>query len=193
MKKKNILYNILNFILIIFELLYIIPMYQSITLSEYVLFDVYEGFSIIMISIIFITFFVINLVIGILNIKRNNIAIGVLNIILGCIALVNIALTIIYYGTYDDIWGYIIFSCLICQIIISIVNLILNRNKESSNLKKHSIIIFCIISFVSIVLVVFPNFLLKENKERLIEAYNILKNERSTTPFVSWDDRNQTD
>ena len=52
MKKKNILYNILNFILIIFSLLYIIPMYKSITLSKYGLFDVYEGLSIIIIFII---------------------------------------------------------------------------------------------------------------------------------------------
>lgn len=187
MKKKNILYNILSFILIIFALLYIIPMYQSITQSEYGLFDVYEGLSIIMISIILIAFFVINLVIGILNIKKKNNAIGVLNIILGCIALVNIALTIIYNETYDDVWGYIIFSSLICQIVISIVNLILNRKKESSNLKKHSIIIFCIISFVSTVLVVFPRILLTENKDRLIEAYNVLKEQNRPQIFIDYD------
>ena len=128
MKKKNILYNILNFILIFFTLFYIMPMYQSITLVEhYNLFDVYEALSVIIIFIILIAFFVINLVIGILNIKRKNIAIGVLNIISGGIALVNIVLTIIYNGTYDDGWIYIIFSSLICQIIISIVNLILNK------------------------------------------------------------------
>ena len=72
MKKKNILYNILNFILIIFALLYIIPMYQSITLLEQGLFYVYEELSIIMISIILIVFFLINLVMGILNIKKKN-------------------------------------------------------------------------------------------------------------------------
>ncbi len=187
MKKKNILYNILNFILIIFALLYIIPMYKSITLLKHDLFYVYEGLSIIIISIILIAFFLINLVIGILNIKRKNIAIGVLNIILGCIALINIVLTIIYDETYDDEWGYIIFSNLICQTIISIVNLILNRKKESSNLKKHSIIIFCIIFFVGAVLVAFPRILLKENKDRLIEAYNILKKQNNPQLFIDYD------
>lgn len=114
MKKKNVLYNILNFILIIFALLYIIPMYQSITLWKKGVFDFYEDLSVIMIFIIFGIFFVINLVIGILNIERKNIEIGILNIILGCIALVNSALARIYVRTDDDIWGYIIFSSMIC-------------------------------------------------------------------------------
>ena len=186
MKKKNILYNILNCILIIFTLLYIIPMYQTKSQWEYGLYTVYEGLSIIMIAIFLNTFFVINIVIGILNIKNKNMAIGVLNIILGVISLVNIVLTIIYNDTYADIWGYIIFSCLICQIIISIVNLILNRNIESFNLKKHSIIIFGIILFVSIILVVFPRSLLKENKERLIEAYNLLKEQNKPQLFIDY-------
>ena len=184
MKKKNILYNILSLNMLIFALLYIIPMFQSRTLNTSSLFDVYEVLSIIMISVILIIFFVINLVIGILNIKWKNIAIGTLNIISCCIALVNIPFTMIYDESIYDIWGYVILSGIICQIIIVIVNFILNRKKESYNLKKHSIVIFCIITFICVVMVAFPRILLKENKERLIEAYNILKKENKPQFFI---------
>lgn len=184
MKKKNILYSVLNFILIIFALLYIIPMFQEINLSEDTLFGVYENLSIVMICIFFSTFFLINLVIGILNIRRKNNTIGVLSIVSGCIAIVNIILTIIYKENHEDVLAYIIFGTLACQIIISIFNLVLNRKKESSDLKKHSIIIFSIILLLGIVFVAFPRILLKINSDRIVEAYNILEKENRTQLLI---------
>lgn len=184
MKKKNILYSMLNFVLIIFALFYIIPMFQSITMFIDSLFDVYEVLSVIIVSIFFIMFFVINLVMGILNIKNKNIAIGVLNIVAGCMALINIIFTIIYEDSYDDIWGCLILFNIVIQIIITFVNLILNRKKESTNLKKHSVIIFCIIFCVCTVMIIVPRVLLKINKDRLYKAYTILNKEDIPQMFI---------
>ena len=186
MKKKNILYNVLNFILIIFAILCMQKMYEAISIVHYNIFDMYEGLFLLTIFTIFTTLLLINLVLGILNIKRKNNAIGVLNIVTSGITLINIVLTIIYYVSYDDVWSYIIFFELTCQLIISIINLILNRKKESEDLKKHSIIIFCIIVVVCTVLYVLPRMLLKINQDRLVKAYNILKQENKQQLFIDY-------
>lgn len=187
MKKKNILYHILNFILIIFTVSFIVPMCQHIMAYEDTLYSVYKSFSLEMITIFSILLFVINLVIGIANIKKKNIAIGVLTIVSGAMALFIIALMMLYAIAEDDLYGYMMFGLLFCQILLSTVSLILNRKKETSPLKKHSIILFCIIVLIGAITVTLPRILLEKNKNNIRKAYAILKEQPTPQLFI---DRN---
>lgn len=174
--------------LIFFALCYIVPMYLSNTLSENTLFDVYPKLSFAIISIISVTFFVINLVVGIANIRRKNIAIGVLTVVSGGIALVNILLAFLYIDSYADGWGYVLFGSILCQIVLSVVSLILNRKKESADLRKHSIVLSRVILLLGAILVIFPWILLVVNKNNLMKAYAVLIEQGVPHLFITWDD-----
>ena len=184
MKNKNITYNLLNFILVGFALFYVVPMFMSITIYDNTLYDLYTTFSLIIMILTFITFFIINLVLGISNIRKKNKAIGVLSIVSGSLALGNIILLYIYDESFDDVWGYLLFIVLATQIILSIINLVLNRKKENTNFNKFHLIVFFFVLLMSIFLIVAPRVLLKENEKRLAEAYNILVNKGKTQLFI---------
>ena len=173
----NIIYNILNIILIVFLLFYVVPMFISITIGNDSIFDFYEDLSIIIMIISCISFFIINLALGISNIHKKNIAIGVLNIISGCLSLGNILLIIAYDGFFDDPWGYLLFTTLTAQTILSIIILVLNIKKEDAPLNKIHLVLSCFIIIIGIILTIMPRVLLQGNMKRLSEAYNILAKE----------------
>ena len=152
----NIIYNILNIILIVFLLFYVVPMFISITIGNDSIFDFYEDLSIIIMIISCISFFIINLALGISNIHKKNIAIGVLNIISGCISLGNILLIIAYDGFFDDPWGYLLFTTLTAQTILSIIILVLNIKKEDAPLNKIHLVLSCFIIIIGIILTIMP-------------------------------------
>ena len=152
----NIIYNILNIILIVFLLFYVVPMFISITIGNDSIFDFYEDLSIIIMIISCISFFIINLALGISNIHKKNIAIGVLNIISGCLSLGNILLIIAYDGFFDDPWGYLLFTTLTAQTILSIIILVLNIKKEDAPLNKIHLVLSCFIIIIGIILTIMP-------------------------------------
>ena len=187
MKKKNILYNILNFILIVFALFYFVPMFYSISIGGLNIFDFYSKVSFFNMILTFSTFFIINLVLGIINIRKKNTPIGILSIISGCLAILNIIPIFIYNETFDSPWGLLVFISLFAQIIMSIIILVLNRKKENTGFNKVHLVFCVFIVLVGIILIAIPRVLLKENSKRITEAYNILSKESKQQLFISRD------
>ena len=138
-------------------------------------------------NILFYSIGFLNIIAGILNIKKKNKAIGIISTIMG---LAICALGIVkyineeYYGLTDEMLVIIILLSLLITIIGSIVNLVKNRKVQQERKSTYAFLMFIafIISIIGICLI--TQIMHSDNVKKFYDALAILQTQENTDIFA---------
>lgn len=180
MKQTNNLLNISNIMVYIFYIA-LIFIFGTTTYGEY--------YTICLFSLILI-YGILNLIVGIYNIIKKNKSIGIINVIIS----IMFSIVIILHYNSDCLKnnGMVIFlvCCLFSPIILSIINLIINRKNQDLTKRKYKRIIFCLGIIMELSLIAIPFIINYVNFRNFEVALEVLEKEENTISMVFYDNQN---
>lgn len=141
------------------------------------------------IEIVFFVVLIFNLFFGILNLKQKNKFIGISSIIIGGYSLLTAICIFIKLNTemesFNKIFTFIALFEFIIVIVLSIINLIINRKLEKKNNTKIPFIIFLMIILLNIIIISMTIFIHFKNVKLFNEAMDTMKNFKEEETYMA--------
>ena len=178
MKQTNNLLNISNIMVYIFNV--------ALILISGTIYSTYNKICLLSLATIYS---IVNLVLGIINIIKKNKKIGIINVIISIMFIIDI----IALYNIDSLkeFGIIIFLvCLFFPIILSIINLIINRKNQDLTKRKNKKIIFWLGIIMELSLITTPFIINKINLKNFETALDFLENEGNKESIVFYNAQN---
>ena len=178
MKQTNNLLNISNIMVYIFNV--------ALILISGTIYSTYNKICLLSLATIYS---IVNLVLGIINIIKKNKKIGIISVIISIMFIIDI----IALYNIDSLkeFGIIIFLvCLFFPIILSIINLIINRKNQDLTKRKNKKIIFWLGIIMELSLITTPFIINKINLKNFETALDFLENEGNKESIVFYNAQN---
>ena len=142
-------------------------------------------------AVVYVLLGIINLIVGIKNLKNNNKKIGIFSIVLSVVLIAMCAFSFLYQIKIEDVYGYLNGSFKILAIILSIIILVANRKAEDSLKSKSFIISICFTILIEIVFCAIVLIFASINKANIEKAMKILSEDpKKQIITYEWIDNN---
>ena len=180
MKSTNRTVCILDIIIVIFAFVFL----------PNISFDFFEKTIMINRIILYTLLGVINLIVGIKNLKSNNKKNGVASIVISIIIFASNILRILKYVTIDDIYGTINGISMILMIVLIVYSLIVNKKNENQKMPKRILILICILVLMEIMMFAVIVLFTRLNIKNIEKAVQIL-NEENKKQAITYQWKNE--